>query len=389
MLFITFLLNAIPLYEMSQYFPKPYEPFGEDINVKVDLSNYATKADIKNISRVDTSSFTLKTNLASLKAKADKLDINKLVPVPADLSKLSDVVKNDVVKKTDYDKVVAKVNGIDTSGFDTVKYDIDKSELENKIPDTSGLVKKTDYDAKIADIEGKIPDVSVLTTKTTLNSVENKIPCVSNLAKKTDYDTEFEEIENKFNNHNHDKYITIPEFNTLAADVCNARLAQANLVAKTIFDNTVPNLNSRIAENKTKNESLENKLKKLKTFDLSYVICKNYFEEDGAQNYLVFQPIIRYFRIIKKYILSRKSKGLSDETITPYATSDNSLTPLIDYYGSKVRVKFNKGCLKQPNKLTYDYGRKVNIYIVYELGASSSNDSDPTLKQIVYLSQLL
>ena len=84
---------------MSQYFPKPYEPFGGDINVKVDLSNYATKSDIKNISHVDTSSFALKTNLANLKTEVDKLDIEKLVPVPVDLSKLSDVVKNDVVKK--------------------------------------------------------------------------------------------------------------------------------------------------------------------------------------------------------------------------------------------------------------------------------------------------
>ena len=83
---------------MSQYFPKPYEPFGGDINVKVDLSNYATKADIKNISHVDTSSFALKTNLATLKTEVDKLDIDKLAPVPVDLSKLSDVVKN-VVKK--------------------------------------------------------------------------------------------------------------------------------------------------------------------------------------------------------------------------------------------------------------------------------------------------
>ena len=71
---------------MTQYFPKPYEPFGEDINVKIDLSNYATKADIKNISHVDTSSFALKTNLASLRTEVDKLDINKLVPVPVDLS---------------------------------------------------------------------------------------------------------------------------------------------------------------------------------------------------------------------------------------------------------------------------------------------------------------
>ena len=87
---------------MSQYFPKPYEPFGGDINVKVDLSNYATKADIKNISHVDTSSFALKSNLASLKTEVDKLDIDKLVPVPVDLSKLSDAVKNNVGKKSVY-----------------------------------------------------------------------------------------------------------------------------------------------------------------------------------------------------------------------------------------------------------------------------------------------
>ena len=84
---------------MSQYFPKPYEPFGGDINVKVDLSNYATKSDIKNISHVDTSRFALKSNIASLKADVDELDIDKLVPVPVDLSKVSDVAKNDVVKK--------------------------------------------------------------------------------------------------------------------------------------------------------------------------------------------------------------------------------------------------------------------------------------------------
>ena len=100
---------------MSQYFPKPYGAFGGDINVG--LSNYATKADIKNISHVDTSSFALKTNLANLKTEVDKLDIDKLVPVPVDLSKLSDVVKNDVVKKDVYDKLVTKVNNIDTSGF--------------------------------------------------------------------------------------------------------------------------------------------------------------------------------------------------------------------------------------------------------------------------------
>ena len=84
---------------MRKYFPKPYEPFGGDINITVDLSNYATKADIKNISHVDTSSFELKTNLVNLKTEVDKSDIDKLVTAPVDLSKLLDVVKNDVVKK--------------------------------------------------------------------------------------------------------------------------------------------------------------------------------------------------------------------------------------------------------------------------------------------------
>ena len=222
---------------MSQYFPKPYEPFDGDINVKVDLSNYATKADIKNISHVDTSSFALKTNLANLKTEVDKLDIDKLVPIPVDLSKLNDVVKSDVIKKTVYDKLVAKVNSIDTGGFVLkTKYNKDKSEIENKIPHSSALVKKTDYNAKITEIEDKIPRISGLATNAALTSVENKIPNISSLVKKTDYDTKITEIEKKLTDHNHDKYITTPEFNTLAADVFNARLARANLTTKTDFD---------------------------------------------------------------------------------------------------------------------------------------------------------
>ena len=99
------------------------------------------------------------------------------------------------------------------------------------------------------------------------------------------------------------------------------------------------------------------------------------------KNYLVFQSIHRYFKITNtKYISSWKSKGLSDKTITPYPTSDNSLTPLIDHYGSKGRLKFNKGCLKQPSKIRYDYGHRVNVYILYELGASGSSNNDPTQK---------
>ena len=102
---------------MSKFFPEPHEPFGGDINVTVDLSNYATRTDLKNVTRVNTSSFALKTNLDNLKTEVDKLEIDKLVPVPTDLSNLSNVVRNDVAKKTVYDKLVAKVYNIDTSGF--------------------------------------------------------------------------------------------------------------------------------------------------------------------------------------------------------------------------------------------------------------------------------
>ena len=177
------------LYKMSQYFPKPYESFNGDINVKIDLSNYATEDDIKNITPVDTSSFALKTNVANLKTKVGKLDFDKLKPVPTDLSKLSDVVKNDVVKKADYNKLFTNIDNIDTSG----------------------LVKKTDYNTKITEIEEKIPDTSSLATKTALTTVENKIPDVSNLVKKTDYNTKITDIENKLNNHDHDKYINTSE----------------------------------------------------------------------------------------------------------------------------------------------------------------------------------
>ena len=171
---------------MSQYFPKPQEPLGGDNNVKVDLSNYEIKTDIKNISHVDTSTFALKSNSASLKtevdklnidklkslpnalstlkSKVDKLDIDKLVPFPVDLSKLSNVVKNDVVKKTEYN---AKIKNI-----------------EDKIPDITNLATKAILNTKINEVKTEIPIISGLATTSALTAVENKIPNVSNLVKR-------------------------------------------------------------------------------------------------------------------------------------------------------------------------------------------------------------
>ena len=130
---------------MSQYFPT-YRSSGRSIKLELDLSSHATKTDLKNVTHVDVSSFALKTNLADLKTEVDKIDVDKLKTVPVDLAKLSNVVNNNIVKKTEYNKLVGKADNIDTTKFVLkTTYDSDKSDLEKKIsdadrktPDTSG-----------------------------------------------------------------------------------------------------------------------------------------------------------------------------------------------------------------------------------------------------------
>ena len=238
-----------------------------------------------------------------------------------------------------------------------IKYDTDKTNLEKKItdaekkiPNTSGLVKKTNFGSTITETESKIPSISPLATNSTLTAVENKILDVNGLVTKTNYNTKISEIESKINNHSHDKYITTPEFNNLAAGAFTATLAQANLVTKTDFDTELKDISKRITSNKSKHLLVENELKKLKTFDLSYFRGKGHFEEDGTQNYLVFQPVCRYFRKIAgkgNYIYFWKSKGLSDERINSITASNYSTTPKLTHYGTKARVKFSGSCLKQ------------------------------------------
>ena len=122
---------------------------------------------------------------------------------------------------------------------------------------------------------------------------------------------------------------------------------------------------------------------------MSYFIGKNYFEKNGTQNYLVFQPIIRYFTVntiigVTDYVLSRKPKGLSDGPIKPPSTSNNSLTPIINYYYQvKIRVKLTGSCLKQDRGI-FNPGKVVNIYIVYKLGASAFSNSDPTITNCLF-----
>ena len=228
------------------------------------LSNYGTKTDLINGTGVDTSNFSnvdlaslkaevdkldvvklknVPTNLSSLKIKTDKLDIDKLVPVPVDLSKLSNVVKNDFVKKDVYN---AKFRNI-----------------EDKILDITNLATKITRNAKINEVKGEISSFTNLATTTALTAVENKIPNDSDLVKEADYNTKVNEIEKKITDNNHDKYITTPEHSKVTAENFAAKLAQANLVTKTGFNNKLINLNKKINSNKTKYLLVENEFKKL------------------------------------------------------------------------------------------------------------------------------
>ena len=162
-------------YKMSAYYP-PYRSSSNNVKVELDLTNYATKTDLKNITHVDVSCFASKTNLATLKTEVDKIDVDKLKTTPTDLAKLSNVVKNDVVKKTDYN---AKVTSIESQIAGVTKNTTDNLNDITKLKavDTSKFVLKTKFSAyintlddKIDGVEKKPPDISSLATQTSLKA---------------------------------------------------------------------------------------------------------------------------------------------------------------------------------------------------------------------------
>ena len=226
-----------------------------------------------------------------------------------------------------YDKLVAKVDNIDTSDFVLkTKYNTDKTELENKIPDISGLVKKTNYNTKITKLENKIPDISNLATKTALTAVENKIPDVTNLATKNALTT----AENK-----------IPGANNFATKT-----------ALTILENKIPDVSSLI-----KNQIIRLELLRL---ILRY------------QALMVNLLKIKQEMVILKKLIKKLTFFLSASMF--FDGSD-----VFQAYGYYIRLKFNRSILRKP-KVSFAHGKRVNIYIVYKLAGSSSHSDDPTLK---------
>ena len=152
------------------------------------------------------------------------------------------------------------------------------------------------------------------------------------------------------------------------------------------FDAKLKAISDRVTKNKSNHLLVENELKKLKTFHLSYFREKNYFEDSGALIYLAFQPIDKYFKRIPglgngEYISFGKSRGLSDEKNNSITASNHIITPLLDYLGAKIRVKFNGSCLK---KITYTHGKIVNIYIIYKISKNQNISIYPILENCLF-----
>ena len=173
-------------YKMSIYYP-PYKSSGNNVKVELDLTNYATKTDLKNITHVDVSNFASKTNLAALKSEVDKIDVDKLKTTPTDLAKLTNAVENDLVKKTDYN---TKVTSIESQIARVTKNTVDNlADIKKlKAVDTSNFASDaTTLENKIDTIDKKIPDISGLASKTSLTSY----------LKTTTFNSKVTEVENK------------------------------------------------------------------------------------------------------------------------------------------------------------------------------------------------
>ena len=376
----------------SQYFP-PYQTHSSNINVKLDLTNYATKDDVKNITHVDVSSFASKTNLAALKTEVDKLDTEKLKTTPADLAKLTNAVDNDLVKKTVYNaKVTAidneisgvkqsatnnlaeitKLKAADTSAFvNKTKFSTDINSLDDKIdkvdkkiPDISGLATKTSlsnylqtttFNSKVTELEGKIttaggkiPSITALATKAEVLAVENKIPSLVGYAKKSEVATDITAIKND--------YVTKASLNSQLNDLKAQHIADE---VKKVGDKAKKNASDILAfENRLKQkEDTLNENERGISFNGGF-----FFYMD--QSYLVYECKMDSYQFSAGKISVWKSTGIFNYlgNSNKNAVGDSKGTlPNLDNDG-RINVYFSGKHFQQNIALIPNNNNVINIY---------------------------
>ena len=399
------------------YYP-PYNNSSNNIKVELDLSNYATKDDVKNITHVDVSSYATKTNLASLKTEVDKIDTDKLKTVPADLAKLSNVVKNDVVKKTDYSTKVTsieaqiaglikntvdnlvditKLKAIDTNSFVTrTKFSADTNSLDDKIdgvgkkiPDISGLATKTSlnsylqtstFNSKVTEIESKIKDADIIakSANTKANGIRSNL---TSYAKKADVATDITTIKNDY--------------------VTNASLtSQLNDLKSQHIATEVTGIDNKTKKNASDILALENKLTQkgdtINENERELSIFRGFFFY-LQKNHLVYECKVGSFIFNNKKYQSGSQQAFlfivfnnsSDYYSMNGIENTKKETPILKN-DERLYVYLQGNHFKQNNVLTSSNDHVINknvinIYIVYKLDPlASTRDESFTIQNALF-----
>ena len=389
------------------YFP-PYRSSSNNIKVKLDLTNYATKDGVKNITHVDFSSYATKTNLASLKTEVDKIDTDKLKTVPTDLTKLSNVVKNDVVKKTDYSTKVtsieAQIAGLTKNTVDNLA-DITKL----KATDTNNFVLKTKFSAdintlddKIDGVEKKIPNISGLATKTSLNSylqtstfnskvteVENKIKAADIIAKSAN--TKANTIRSDLTAYAK-KANVATDITTIKNDyVTNASLtSQLNDLKSQHIATEVTGIDDKTKKNASDILALENKLTQkedtINENERGLSFNRGFFFYTD-QSYLVCDCKMGSFGFGSKDISEWKSTGTynysSRSNMNALANSKNELPNLQN--DGRMHIHLSGNHFQQNKVIIPNNNNVINIYCVYQLDPIASiRDTSYTIQNALF-----
>ena len=396
---------------MSTYYP-PYKSSSNNINVELDLANYATKDHVKNITHVDVSSFASKTNLAALMTEVDKIDVDKLKTTPTDLVKLTNAVENDLVKKTDYN---TKVTGIETQIAGLTKNTVDNLADITKLKaiDTNNFVLKTKLasdvttlENKIDTVDKKIPDISGLATKTSLTSylqtatfnskvteVENKIKATDITAKSAN--TKANTIRSDLTGYAK-KAEVATDITTIKNDyVTNASLtSELNDLKSQHIATAVTGIDNKTKKNASDILALENKLQQKDTINenergLSFNRGFFYYLQ---QNHFVYECKSGLFGFTINKISTWKSAGIfshiSDSNMIAVKNANGDLPESkvddnLYIYLSGNHFQQNNRIITTINKvISIPY---VNIYVVYKLDPiASSRDTTFTIQNTLF-----
>ena len=372
-------------YKMSSYYP-PYKSSSSNIKVELDLSNYATKTDLKNITHTDVSSLASKTNLAALKTEVDKIYVDKLKTVPDDLAKLSNVVKNEVVKKTDtnalddkidkIDKKIPDVSGLATKSSVTILVKnlddrIDKSKNDYaKKTSLTNYVLTTDFNSKSTELENKIKDADIIAKSavTKVNSIKSDL---NDYAKKADVANGITTIKND--------YVSNASLTSRLNDLKSQHIATE---VKTINDKTKKN-GSDILSSESRLKQKEDIIDDVQR-ENALTNGRDYYHD---KMYLLYECKAFSFKYASGKITSWKSTGMNNYTknsnIDVGSVATTSLPPLID--SGRMSVRLEGAYFKQMRLLRPNNDNIVNIYIVYLFAPiSNSRNTDYTVQNALF-----